>query len=202
MTRTITQIKVWTSTDKKEHRVYIDFAGEKQSGCLYLTGNRWQAKGTLEGMTAEEKKAAWSIVQERFDNDGKWHTIWSDQMNPPAPKASQPETVKSEPKIVNRIAGHCRKCGEYLPAGQGELVRLYDEEDIDFIGGGSKWIVFCLDKDGCESRHQAYQAEKKAEAEREAERQATIAQLSPEQDKANREAFWNEFFEATAYIGS
>jgi len=83
MTRKITQIKIWKSTDKKETRIYISFDGShttNNSGCYYLTGNRWNAKGTLEGITSEEKQAAWKIVQRNNGNDGKWHTVYENEI--------------------------------------------------------------------------------------------------------------------------
>lgn len=209
MTRTITQIKVWKSTDKKETRIYINFDGEKTglSGCYYLTGNRWQAKGTLENMTAEEKAAALAICNDRF-NDGKWHTIWSNEMNPApaAPVASQPvaksevEAIASLPK--NRYADHCNACGEALAPGAGWVSILTDEEDIDFIGGGRRSVVYCCDTTGCKQRQAEIKAEREAERQAEAEREAAWNELTPDEQKTTRDAFWNEFFERTAYIGS
>ena len=55
-------------------------AARAAARCYYLTGNRWNAKGTLEGITSEEKQAAWKIVQRNNGNDGKWHTVYENEI--------------------------------------------------------------------------------------------------------------------------
>lgn len=145
--RTITQIKVWK---KEDTRIYVSF-DSRESGCLYLTGNRWHPKGELEGMTEEEKDAAWQLVQKQY-GDGLWHTIWASELETkPLPvsfdyKKSPPSTA-----TVNRYGDYCKRCGRWVEPGLGELSHLTDEEDIDFLGGGNAWILTHLNRTVCDA---------------------------------------------------
>lgn len=160
MTRTITQIKVWKNRDKTETRIYVNFG--KESGCLYLTGSKWNPKGKLEGMTEEEKEAAWQLVQARHGNDGYWHTIWGSELE--AKPVSAPVVKTSPAPSLNRRGDHCSRCGHWVEPGLGELTHLTDEEDIDFLGGGKSWIVTHLDIAICDANIAADKAESDREA--------------------------------------
>lgn len=61
--RTITDLRTWKGKDG-EFRVYVTFE-DKSEGCLYHTGNRYQAKGTLTNMTIEEKLQALAISEKK-----------------------------------------------------------------------------------------------------------------------------------------
>lgn len=200
MTREITQIKVWKDQSTKEYRVYVSFSNTVagDAGCYYLTGNKWHAKGTFENMSKEELRAAKAIGIV----DGAWKTIWANEMAQrqvaAAPKAEVAQT-QPEPEPApktNRYPGHCQACGQPLAAGEGRLVHLTDEEDIDLLGGGHKWIMFCNDTAGCEARRTEISAEKAAAAKREQERIAEEATLPAAQLRQERDGFWNNFFDA------
>ena len=138
-TRRITQIKVWKNADKTETRIYVSFG--KESGCFYLSGSKWNPKDRIEGMTEAEKNAAWELVQAKWA-DGYWHTIWASELE----QKTSPIAFDYKPSPVttvtaNRYGDYCRKCGSWVEPGQGDLIQLTDEEDIDFLGGGKAWIV-------------------------------------------------------------
>ena len=138
-TRRITQVKVWKNADKTETRIYVSFG--KDSGCLYLSGSKWNPKGKLEGMTEAEKDSAWQLVQAKFA-DGYWHTIWASELE----EKTSPLVFDYKPSPVttatpNRYGDYCIRCGGWVDVGQGELTQLTDEEDVDFLGGGKAWIV-------------------------------------------------------------
>jgi len=65
--------RVWpsgkTSRGVTEWKIFVNTA-DGGDGCLYLTGNPWHAKGSVEGdVTAEE----WKEAKRLSIRDGKWH---------------------------------------------------------------------------------------------------------------------------------
>ncbi len=74
----ITKIKVWKA-DKYhrfagEVRIYVDFSDRKESGCYYKTGNSFNSKGSLEGMTEAELAEAKSLA---LVDNGQGGKKWS-----------------------------------------------------------------------------------------------------------------------------
>lgn len=191
MTRQITQVKVWRDTTKKEVRIYVDFAGSKQSGCLYITGNHWHQANSLENMTADELKAAKKIAVK----DGRWTTVWASDLE----ATQKPATTKAAPAPkTNKYECHCRACGQHLAVGEGTLVHLTDEEDIDFIGQGNQWITYCLDTEACAARRSQAQAEREAERKAEQERAEESRNLAASMTVEERRegilnALWSAF---------
>jgi len=83
--------------------------------------------------------------------------IYARHVNCPPPTAqvstpqAQVQTQATHDEIRrNRRPDYCRRCGHMVPAGEGSLVHLEDEEDIDFIGKGQTWIVYHGDKVLCD----------------------------------------------------
>lgn len=82
---TIKQIKVWydrsiRDKSKREYRVYAT-AADGREGCLYLSGNRWHAKGTRDGDLTEEEWAEARRISFAFSRSGKnWSTVWENEM--------------------------------------------------------------------------------------------------------------------------
>lgn len=82
---TIKQIKVWynrTIRDKakREYRVYVS-TRDGREGCLYLTGSRWNAKGSRDGnLTAEEWAEARRISFAFSRSGNSWCTVWENEM--------------------------------------------------------------------------------------------------------------------------
>jgi len=198
MTRDITQIKVWKDSCKKECRVYVSFAGTEaaKDGCYYLTGNKWHPAKTIENMSKEELKAAKALAL----IDGTWRTVWANEMTQRqaavAPKAEAAQTEPVSAPQTNRHPGHCQACGQALSAGEGQLVHLTDEEQIDLTGGGNAWIMFCIDTTGCETRRNENKTAKAAAAKLEQERIAEETTMPAETLKKERDGFWNSFFDA------
>ena len=76
MKRTIESIKVWKQNDKTrqnygEYRIYIRFTNGS-SGCYYLTGSKWNKKGSLENLSTEELAEAKKLAV----RDKSWHTVY------------------------------------------------------------------------------------------------------------------------------
>lgn len=79
----ISSIKVWKSPDKKETRIYVNMRGGKRSGCLYITGNRWQAAGTVGGNLTDEEWRQARLLALYSNHEGEtpvWHTIYESEM--------------------------------------------------------------------------------------------------------------------------
>lgn len=72
----IKDVKVWTSPDKKEYRIYVH-STDGREGCKYLTGNRWNPKGTVTGnLTSDE----WKAARELAVWDKQWHTVYAEAL--------------------------------------------------------------------------------------------------------------------------
>ena len=97
---TIKQIKVWynrTIRDKakREYRVYVS-TRDGREGCLYLTGNRWNAKGSREGDLTAEEWAEAQRISFAFSSSGKsWSTVWENEM-PGAPVSKAASVILDE----------------------------------------------------------------------------------------------------------
>ena len=65
--------KTWTNSEffNKEWRIYVDMQDGRR-GCLYLTGNPYQAKGSLDGRIKPDE---WELVRKLSIWDGAWHTL-------------------------------------------------------------------------------------------------------------------------------
>ena len=62
--RRITDLRTWNNSKKNDFRVYVTF-DDKSEGCYYKDGNPYNAKGTLENITTEEKKAALALSESK-----------------------------------------------------------------------------------------------------------------------------------------
>jgi len=82
--KTITDIRTWNSDKTGEFRVYVTFE-DKSEGCYYLTGNKYQPKGTLLNMSVEEKKEVLKISQKKH-GENKWGSVRFWEINPAASK--------------------------------------------------------------------------------------------------------------------
>lgn len=86
--RTISQISVWKSSNKSDVRVYISFKEDKNQGVYYKTGNAYNAKGTLENLTVEEKSEALKISSS-FHGQGIWGQVYENQIINNTPSKTQ-----------------------------------------------------------------------------------------------------------------
>lgn len=85
-------IKRWVDRKTREVRVYVSTVDGRE-GCKYITGNRFQAKGTVTGkLTKEDWKAAEAVAYWQ-DTDGKkrWHTWYPDDGRTDGPFPICPE---------------------------------------------------------------------------------------------------------------
>lgn len=71
----IKDVKVWSRTDRGmlDSRIYVH-TEDGREGCKYLTGNRWQKKGTIDGNLTDED---WAEAQKLALWDNKWHTMYA-----------------------------------------------------------------------------------------------------------------------------
>jgi hypothetical protein len=100
---------------------------------------------------------------------------------------------------TNRKPQVCTFCGILVPAGEGSLVYLDDENVEDMFGPlamvHSGWHVFCLDKDGCGKRvkeaRREYEVRERVRRE-EAARQEVERREAFERGKTADQAFFAE----------
>jgi hypothetical protein len=82
----ITRVKVWTGRES-ETRIYVT-ADDGRQGCKYLTGNHFQARGTIDGQLteAEWNEAKSLALVDSSKTPGK--KIWSNYEMPKFTKRS------------------------------------------------------------------------------------------------------------------
>jgi len=78
--RTISKISVWKNSNKSDVIIYIGFKGESNQGIYYKTGNNYNAKGSLENLTLEEKNEALRISS-RIHGQGVWGQVYENQIS-------------------------------------------------------------------------------------------------------------------------
>ena len=87
-------------TKESEVRVYVD-AVNGHRGCKYITGNRWEPKGTIDGnLTAEE----WAEAKAISYYAGKWETHYDCDEEPKAVVVT-PRTAASDPSEWAAMTG-------------------------------------------------------------------------------------------------
>jgi len=86
----IKDVKVWSNPTKTEYRIYVH-ATDGRDGCLYLTGNSFNAKGSKTGNLSDEE---WKQARAMSVEGGRWHTVYAQ------PKSTRP-------------ARRCPDCGGY-----------------------------------------------------------------------------------------
>ncbi len=106
--RVISKISTWSSTDKKDFRVYVSFLGGEQ-GCYYKTGNSYKAAGFLENISEGEKLAALSICEGKLLKKA-WCTVYENEI--------KNQSYVKEVKFSN-------------PISNKQSYKSYDEEDLD-----------------------------------------------------------------------
>lgn len=74
----IKSIKYWLNDKKTESRLYVT-TSDGRRGCRYLTGNKFQPKGTKEGNLTE---AEWATAKELSWVGGAWHSWYADSGYP------------------------------------------------------------------------------------------------------------------------
>lgn len=82
----IKQVKVWSKYRKgtkrngklvnRDVRIYVH-TDDGREGCKYLTGNAWNAKGSITGKLTEEE---WTEARKIAVWDGCWHTVYENQV--------------------------------------------------------------------------------------------------------------------------
>lgn len=176
----IKDVKIWRKGS--EARIYIHTMDGREA-CYYKTGNTWHEKESWESqLTDDEIKRAKNLAI----YDKQWHNIPEWEM---AARIAIVDGAKVTVKGIsllapernvmrNRHPDHCRACGKFLQAGEGELVHYTDEEDIDYLGGGKSWVVYCIDTQGCQARVNATKAEVQRAGERRESLDDEAAQLS------------------------
>lgn len=168
---TIKDVKVWHNghslPQMREWRVYVHTTDGRE-GCRYVTGNKWQPKGSVDGKLTEDE---WKISREIAYYDSQWHTVYEDKMQARLVElgliekpVEQPKTATAKPAYVapvrrNKRADYCHICGHLVAAGEGEL-----EYDVD----AEEWNVYHLDREICKVN---IEENKRADAER-AEKEA------------------------------
>jgi hypothetical protein len=86
---------------ENEVRVYVD-AVSGHRGCRYITGNRWQPKGTIEGtLTAEE----WAEARSISVYDGKWTTCYDCNKEPKLVAVTSRRTAFDDPSEWAAMTG-------------------------------------------------------------------------------------------------
>ena len=104
--RTIRQIKVWKNRENTETRIYIDFFDEKRSGEYYLTGNKYNKKGSLINMSLEEKEEALNICTRLHGLNEKggrfWRTYYENEIYPELKKTYSKGTSMDEEYLDRR----------------------------------------------------------------------------------------------------
>jgi hypothetical protein len=83
----IKDVRVWRNKTKTECRVYVHTTDGRE-GCKYLTGNHFQARGTMDGkLTAED----WQEAKALALVDGRWTTVDNS-----GPRNTRPEPEELE----------------------------------------------------------------------------------------------------------
>lgn len=175
----ITRVKVWKSTNKKDVRIYVSTDDDRE-GCLYKSGNSWHEKDSIEGDLTE---AEWEEAKKVSIWDGKWHTVYENEM--PHAKPQKQESPQGTPKFristnrtrTNRRGQHCWHCGGWVEPGQGSLFHV-DDEDEAMYGFQAGWLVQHLDGDICKAAIAEVKAEKQERERREQERQVESDRLA------------------------
>lgn len=191
----IKSVKVWSKVQadgRKEYRIYVH-STDGQEGCLYLTGNKWNAKNSTDGnLTA----ADWEIAKQAcgFAGNSKWHTWYATENSPVVVKAAAQPTTSTVK--TNRLSDYCDYCGKYLAPGEGSIDRLTDEEDIDRHNGKAWSVGCCLDFDGCKSRQDTIKAERIVKFAQETQARTAVQARYEAMTKSEREVAFATFIEA------
>ena len=98
MDTVIANVRVWK--DKAEARIYVRTT-DKREGCLYLTGNRWHPRGSLDGNLTEDD---WKEARRIAVYDGKWHTVYESDLH---------GTIWGKPVETTKRPVRCPDCGGY-----------------------------------------------------------------------------------------
>jgi hypothetical protein len=132
---------------------------------LEITGGPWS------GHRGEEVSRENGVIRVR---EGKRILL----VNEKHVEAIQEPAPVAEPQLpANRYGAHCARCGTWVAAGEGYLVHLTDEEDIDLIGRGKEWLVYHRDKKVCERNEHKRVAEEEVKQAHEKSSRAEISAL-------------------------
>lgn len=98
----IKSVRIWKSDNKSDARVYVkNDAG--QEGCLYVTGNKWNAKGSKTG---DLDDSHWQEAKSLAFREGSWYNWY-------APYPSAAPTSKAVTKKMDYKSSKCPDCGGY-----------------------------------------------------------------------------------------
>jgi len=134
---TIKDVRVWhgrknRKSNKGEARIYVHTVDNRE-GCLYLTGNPWNAKGSITGDLTE---AEWQEARAISIWDGKWHTVYENEIH----RQQQTTTTKQyKAKVVPAatVLGWKRQQKNNYLRNHGYRWQKITEEDMDAFGGNA-----------------------------------------------------------------
>lgn len=93
----IKSVKFWKANKYHQFAGEIRIYAETTSGkrdCLYVTGNRYQKPGSVDGDFTEDD---WNEARQiALDDAGKWHTVYDAQKLERSPRYNRSECVRED----------------------------------------------------------------------------------------------------------
>lgn len=159
MNTNIKEVRVWKN--KNDVRVYVHTT-DRREGVLYLTGNKWNAAGSVDGKLTP---AEWDAAKSLAFRCGEWTTMYEDDIRLFSNSASSARNA-------NKTVEFCHRCGGRIEprAGHGEYISAgnTDEGEFDEVyAGRAGWYYYHSDSAACDAERSARKAEQERERERE-----------------------------------
>lgn len=181
-------IKIWKNPAKTETRIYVHTDDDRE-GVIYRTGNKWHAANSVDGNLTEDE---WQKARDIAFYDGKWHTVYENEM------PAQTTVVTETTEVVETTETQETEVSEVTEIAEAR--RFRDGETFKWIVDGNYYVVISaehghmIDFEGDRMPTWFHQVRRATEAE--------IDAFNTPMTQEQKDAFWNEFFDRTDYIGS